>query len=235
MGKCLPIRLLPRRLLPLTLANAVSPETNGFLVCNQHLRPFRLATRAVLPLLQNSAHLLLTQPTTDVRGLKQPSNVTTTATPSSLLLRLLLSLSLEETSPFEETAPPGDGFPLTTEQFPVGGRLFHFRDRWTFSSWAHSIVSNGLGWEWILSAGHSGDERLRFQDVLQGGHRRMQISQVPRAIILGSQERLSGETGDPRLVVPESLHQLRPLQDDYRISGPDPSTPWGFHLFSRSV
>ena len=35
------------------------------------------------------------------------------------------------------------------ETFPVGGRLSHFRDKWTFSPWAHSIVSKGLGWSWI--------------------------------------------------------------------------------------
>ena len=34
------------------------------------------------------------------------------------------------------------------EKFSVGGRLFHFRDKWTFSPWAHSIVSKGLGWSW---------------------------------------------------------------------------------------
>ena len=36
------------------------------------------------------------------------------------------------------------------EPLPVGGRLSHFQDKWTFSPWAHSIVSRGLGWEWIL-------------------------------------------------------------------------------------
>ena len=33
-------------------------------------------------------------------------------------------------------------------EIPVGGRLFHFRQAWTFSKWAHSIVTHGLGWKW---------------------------------------------------------------------------------------
>ena len=32
---------------------------------------------------------------------------------------------------------------------PVGGRLFHFRKKWTFSPWAYSVVSKGLGWQWL--------------------------------------------------------------------------------------
>ena len=47
-----------------------------------------------------------------------------------------------------EAVPQKDALTPRTELFPVGGRLFHFRDRWTFSPWAHSVVSNGLGWEW---------------------------------------------------------------------------------------
>ena len=38
----------------------------------------------------------------------------------------------------------------SNEEFPVGGRLFHFRHNWTFSPWAHSIVSSGLGWQWTV-------------------------------------------------------------------------------------
>ena len=38
--------------------------------------------------------------------------------------------------------------PTANEQFLVGGRLFHFRDKWKFSPWAHSVVSRGLGWSW---------------------------------------------------------------------------------------
>ena len=34
------------------------------------------------------------------------------------------------------------------EIFQVGGRLFHFRRKWTFSQWAQSIVTNDLGWKW---------------------------------------------------------------------------------------
>ena len=34
------------------------------------------------------------------------------------------------------------------EKLQVGGRLFHFKNRWTFSPWAQSIVSKGLGWAW---------------------------------------------------------------------------------------
>ena len=35
------------------------------------------------------------------------------------------------------------------EDSPVGGRLSLFQDRWKFSPWAHSVVSNGLGWKWL--------------------------------------------------------------------------------------
>ena len=34
------------------------------------------------------------------------------------------------------------------EKLQVGGRLFHFKNRWSFSPWAQSIVSKGLGWAW---------------------------------------------------------------------------------------
>ena len=34
------------------------------------------------------------------------------------------------------------------EDLPVGGRLALFKDHWRFDPWAHSIVSNGLGWKW---------------------------------------------------------------------------------------
>ena len=37
-----------------------------------------------------------------------------------------------------EVAPPN-------ESLQVGGRLAHFRRHWTFSPWAFSVVSNGLG------------------------------------------------------------------------------------------
>ena len=36
----------------------------------------------------------------------------------------------------------------TNEHLWVGGRLLHFKDRWSFSPWAQSIVSKGLGWSW---------------------------------------------------------------------------------------
>ena len=39
----------------------------------------------------------------------------------------------------------------TTDLLRVGCRLFHFRHRWTFNPWAHSIVSKGLGWKWLQS------------------------------------------------------------------------------------
>ena len=41
-----------------------------------------------------------------------------------------------------------DGVPLPPEKVPVGGRLTHFRHQWQFNTWAHSIVSKGLGWAW---------------------------------------------------------------------------------------
>ena len=47
--------------------------------------------------------------------------------------------------------PVGDGaeeISRNSDAIQVGGRLFHFRNKWTFSKWAHSIVSKGLGWEW---------------------------------------------------------------------------------------
>ena len=37
------------------------------------------------------------------------------------------------------------------EMYPVGGRLSLYRERWTFSAWAHSIVKSGLGWKWVNS------------------------------------------------------------------------------------
>ena len=36
----------------------------------------------------------------------------------------------------------------TNEHLRVGGRLLQFKDRWSFSPWAQSIVSKGLGWSW---------------------------------------------------------------------------------------
>ncbi|XP_064088848.1 uncharacterized protein LOC135203130 [Macrobrachium nipponense] len=36
----------------------------------------------------------------------------------------------------------------TSEKYQVGGRLYWFRDHWTFSPWAYSIISKGLGWKW---------------------------------------------------------------------------------------
>ena len=36
-----------------------------------------------------------------------------------------------------------------SEPLQVGGRLAHFKNSWMFSSWAHSIVSKGLGWSWV--------------------------------------------------------------------------------------
>ena len=35
------------------------------------------------------------------------------------------------------------------EDLPVGGCLSHFHTNWGFSSWAHSLVHQGVGWEWI--------------------------------------------------------------------------------------
>ena len=36
-----------------------------------------------------------------------------------------------------------------SEECPVGGRLSRFSQQWTFSPWALSIISEGLGWEWV--------------------------------------------------------------------------------------
>ena len=36
-----------------------------------------------------------------------------------------------------------------TEKLQVGGRLYYFRDRWTFCPWSHSVIKNGLGWAWV--------------------------------------------------------------------------------------
>ena len=47
--------------------------------------------------------------------------------------------------PLEDGVPEGH---IPNEEFRVGGRLVHFKKRWTFSPWAHSIVSKGLGWSW---------------------------------------------------------------------------------------
>ena len=38
--------------------------------------------------------------------------------------------------------------PLPSGDFQVGAHLAHFQSKWTFSSWAHSIVANGRGWAW---------------------------------------------------------------------------------------
>ena len=83
-----------------------------------------------------------------VRGPSRPSNAVTIALFSNQSLHRLLRLNLGVTNPFVEDVPRRDALPPTTELFPVGGRLYHFRDRWTFSPWAHSVVSNGLGWKW---------------------------------------------------------------------------------------
>ena len=40
------------------------------------------------------------------------------------------------------------------EELPVGGRLFHFRKNWEFNPWAHSVVSKGLGWQWLETPPH---------------------------------------------------------------------------------
>ena len=50
---------------------------------------------------------------------------------------------------------------VTNETVPVGGRLRRFRNRWIFDRWATSIVSSGLGWEWLV------DRLLRFQRFKQ--------------------------------------------------------------------
>ena len=39
---------------------------------------------------------------------------------------------------------------VTNEAIPVGGRLRRLRNRWKFDRWATSIVSSGLGWEWLV-------------------------------------------------------------------------------------
>ena len=39
--------------------------------------------------------------------------------------------------------------PVASEILPVGGRLAYFKNKWAFNSWAHSIVSKGLGWAWL--------------------------------------------------------------------------------------
>ena len=39
---------------------------------------------------------------------------------------------------------------VTNEAIPVGGRLRRFKSRWRFDRWATSIVSSGLGWEWLV-------------------------------------------------------------------------------------
>ena len=35
------------------------------------------------------------------------------------------------------------------EDLPVGGRLKWFKDQWAFDPWAHSVVSQGLGWKLV--------------------------------------------------------------------------------------
>ena len=50
---------------------------------------------------------------------------------------------------------------VTSEAIPVGGRLRRFRNRWRFDRWATSIVSSGLGWEWLV------DRLPRFRSFKQ--------------------------------------------------------------------
>ena len=56
----------------------------------------------------------------------------------------------------------GDNPQLANENLPVGGRLAHFKNRWTFSPWAHSIISKGLGWTWL---GRPPPRKLFFQEA----------------------------------------------------------------------
>ena len=47
-----------------------------------------------------------------------------------------------------EAEPEAEEKPLN-EQVKVGGRLATYSHMWSFSSWAKSILSKGLGWAWI--------------------------------------------------------------------------------------
>ena len=60
---------------------------------------------------------------------------------------------------------------------------------------------------------------LRFQ-----GH----LFSVPK-------KKLFGAASDPQLVTSEPIHQVQQIQIDNGFASEDPSTPWGFHLFTRSV
>ena len=44
---------------------------------------------------------------------------------------------------------PTLNLPTRTEDLQVGGRLYYFRDKWTFCPWSHSVIKNGLGWAWV--------------------------------------------------------------------------------------
>ena len=87
----------------------------------------------------------------------------------------------------------------------------------------------------LLPAGNTGTSGVCLQTDLQGGHRGMLCNTLPRSVVLGSQAGLSGEASDPRPVVPQQVCQVRQIQNDYSGASADPSSPWGFHSFARSV
>ena len=89
-------------------------------------------------------------PLSDSISLKRLSSNVMIANPINISLLLLANPNLVGENPFE-VVPRTEIPPIAIEMLPVGGHLYHFQDRWTFSPWAHSVVSNGLGWEWDAS------------------------------------------------------------------------------------
>ena len=87
----------------------------------------------------------------------------------------------------------------------------------------------------FLPKGNTGTEGVRLQNDLQGGYRGVLLPKVSGEIVLRTEAGFHGEAGDPRLVVPEQVCQVQPFQDDDHGAGVNPSSPWGFHLCTRSV
>ena len=79
-----------------------------------------------------------------MRTVKDPP--TTKGTRAVELVKREVHINPPTASPQEE-----EPLPNLPEMLPVGGRLSLYRERWTFSAWAHSIVKSGLGWKWVNS------------------------------------------------------------------------------------
>ena len=58
----------------------------------------------------------------------------------------LVAPQLVVAAPVAILVAPGPAAP-DIESLPVGGCLSIFHSNWTFSSWAHSLVHQGVGWK----------------------------------------------------------------------------------------